>query len=123
METAKWNSDPRVAFGSPGGDDGRIEELIAEISRTIRAAEPGRRAELKELAEALLHDEVSSVVEMPTELESVPRRNSSNPLLAGLLLMLLGLGFFVIFPLLGLSVGSIGVVLATWGVFVAWFRK
>lgn len=105
------------------GAESRIEELVAEIVRTVRAAEPERRAGLKELAEVLLHDEVSSIVEMSTQSESSPRRYGSNPLLAGLLLILVGAGFLIIVPLVGLTLACIGVVLAAWGSFISWFRK
>ena len=103
--------------------ENRVEELVAEISQTIRAAEPERRAELKELAEALLRDEMSSIVEMTSQIESAPRRYSSNPLLAGLLLILLGLGFLVIVPAVGITLGFITVVLAAWGGFMRWIKK
>jgi hypothetical protein len=131
METAKREPAVDVApdetvrpqRDSVSASESRIEELVGEISRTIRAAEAERRAGLKELAETLLHDEISSIVDIPTQQESAPRRHSSNPLLAGLLLILVGLGFLVIVPLVGLTLAFIGVVLAAWGGFISWFRK
>jgi hypothetical protein len=131
METAKREPDVDVASDetvrpqrdSISASESRIEELVAEISRTIRAAEAERRAGLKELAETLLHDEVASIVDIPTPHETAPRHHSSNPLLAGLLLILVGLGFLVIVPLVGLTLAFIGVVLAAWGGFISWFRK
>jgi hypothetical protein len=103
--------------------ENQVEALVSEISRIIRAAEPERRAGLKELAETLLHDEVSSIADAAAPVGSAPLRYSSNPLLAGLLLIVLGLGLLLILPPVGATIAFFGVVLAAWGGFISWFRK
>ncbi|HEX2928859.1 MAG TPA: hypothetical protein VHV54_04045 [Candidatus Binatia bacterium] len=103
--------------------ENQVEALVSEISRVINAAEPEKRAGLKELAETLLHDEVSSIADAAAPPESGPLRYSSNPLLAGLLLIVLGLGLLLILPPVGATIAFFGVVLAAWGGFISWFRK
>jgi hypothetical protein len=99
-----------------------VEKLVSEISGVIRSAEPEKRAGLKELAETLLHEEISTIVESPAgPWQSSPSR--VNPLAAGLLLVLLGLGFVLLFPLVGMTVTFIGAVLVVWGGAISWFRK
>jgi hypothetical protein len=134
METAKRTPDdftppghtapaPHAGNSSVAAIERRVEQLVAEIGQTIRAAEPERRAELKELADTLLRDEVSSIVDTPSQSQSAQRRNSSHPLFAGLLLVVLGGGFLLILPAMGFAIAFIGVVLAAWGGFISWFRK
>jgi len=133
MESAKRKPDTDASSGSGQSlrdidsaivaGETRLEELVAEISDTIRAARPERRAGLKELAETLLHDEVASISAVAPQVESVQRRNSSNPLFAGLLLIMLGLGFLLIVPLVGITLAFIGVILAAWGGLMSWSRK
>ena len=48
----------------------RVERLVTDISRVIQAAEPAKRAGLKELAETLLHEEISTVSEKSQAVES-----------------------------------------------------
>jgi ATP-dependent Zn protease len=45
----------------------QIEELVADISRLIRSVEPEQRSGFKELAETLLHEEISTIVEEKTD--------------------------------------------------------
>lgn len=101
----------------------QVEKLIAEIGGVIRAAEPERRAGLKDLAETLLHEEVATIAEEKRTLETEPRRLGSNPLAAGILLTLLGLGFLLMVPLIGLTLTAIGILLALSGAVMSWFKK
>lgn len=110
-------------YNSSTGGENRIEILIAEVGGVIRGAAPERRAELKELAETLLHDEVSSIVEITTQPASEARRSGANPLLPGLLLIAFGLGLMLIVPPVGMTLGVIGLILAIWGGFMSWLRK
>ena len=102
--------------------ENQVEALVSEIGRVIHAAEPERRAGLKEMAETLLHEEVSSIADVTAPVESSPLRYSSNPLLAGLLLIVLGLGLLLIVPPVGMTIAFLGLVLAAWGGFISWFR-
>lgn len=101
----------------------RVEKLVSEISGVIRSAEPEKRAGLKELAETLLHEEISTIVEESPSAPGQASQSRLNPLAAGLLLVLLGLGFLLLFPLVGMTVAFIGAVLVVWGGAISWFRK
>jgi hypothetical protein len=95
----------------------QVEKLVGDIGRAIRNAEPGRRAGLKELAETLLHEEIASIPEQSqadtAEMSAVRKR--ANPLAAGILLGLFGLGLALIVPFIGLTLAAIGVILVVWG--------
>jgi len=119
---------PTPDHSSPSNDYGlkieeQVERLVTDISRVIQAAEPAKRAGLKELAETLLHEEISTISEESQAVESQVKRSRVNPLAAGILLILLGLGMFVIVPFIGLTLGLIGLVLAIWGGTMSFFRK
>jgi hypothetical protein len=101
----------------------QVEKLVADIGRVIRAAEPEKRAGLKELAETLLHEEVSTFTEAPRHIEDGPSRSSANPLAAGILLGILGLGLLLIIPLVGATLAVIGVILVIWGGIISWSKK
>lgn len=102
--------------------DEQVEKLVADIAGIIQAAQPEKRAELKDLAEALLHDEISSIAE-GTAVAAQTRPYRLNPLPAGILIGLLGLGFFLIFPLIGLTLVAIGAVLMISGGVMSWLKK
>jgi hypothetical protein len=122
METAA-SSLPQTEFELK--TEQQVERLVGDIGRAIRNAEPGRRAGLKELAETLLHEEIVSISEEPqadaAEVTAVRRR--ANPLAAGILLGLFGLGLAIIVPFIGLTLGAIGVILVLWGGVISWSRK
>jgi hypothetical protein len=111
------------ASESPTRAEERIERLVTEISREIQSAEPSRRAELKELAETLLHEEIVTIAEEPVEARPEGPRKRANPLAAGLLLALLGLGLAIIVPFVGLTLAAIGFCLVLWGGVISWLRK
>jgi hypothetical protein len=118
------STDPSFSLAeSTEKTEERVEELIADIGRTIRAAEPEKRPGLKELAETLLHEEVSTIAEATQPVESPVARAGSNPLFAGILLVLVGLGFLLVLPPVGLTLAAIGAVLAVWGGVMSWFKK
>lgn len=100
--------------------DQRIEQAVAEIGATIRGAEPARRGELKEFAEALLRDEISPILEQNSPSRTPVAAQRSNPLFAGVLIALLGGAFFLLFPLVGLALGGIGAILMIWGGILSW---
>mgnify|MGYP003578349888 CR=1 FL=1 len=111
------------SYGSADAADQKVEKLVADIAGVIRSVEPEKRTELKELAEALLHDEISSIPEGTAPAPAPADGQRSNPLLAGILLTLLGLGFFLLFPLVGLALAGIGATLMIWGGVLSWLRK
>jgi hypothetical protein len=114
-------------LSTPGNFDRRadqqVEKLVADIAGVIRTAAPGKRAELKDLAEALLHDEISSIVESSTPPERATPAYRVNPLLPGVLIALVGVGFLLIFPMVALTLVALGAVLMIWGAAMSWFRK
>ena len=112
--------------GSPDPNhepDAKIERMVGEIAAVIRTAGPDRRSELKELTEALLRDEISSIPESPSAATRTTVAKSANPLFAGILLTLFGLGFSLLLPLVGLALGAIGIGLAIWGVVMSSLRR
>lgn len=106
-----------------GGAEERVEKLVAEIGEVIRTAEPTRQMELSELAETLIHEEVSTIPAQSQQPASAPSRRGFNPLPLGLILMVLSVGLFVIVPLLSLILAAVGVILAVWGGIMSWRGK
>jgi hypothetical protein len=70
-----------------------------------------------------LHEEVSTLSEEPRQVEDGPSRSSANPLAAGILLGILGLGLLLIIPLVGATLAVIGLILAIWGGIISWSKK
>jgi hypothetical protein len=103
--------------------DHQVERLVSDIAGVIRSAEPGKRAELKDLAEALLRDEFSSIAESSVSVAVPSREYGLNTLLPGILIIVLGLAFFLIFPLVGLTLAGMGAVLTIWGGLLSWLKK
>ena len=101
----------------------KVETLVSEVASVIRSVAPERRGELKELAETLLHDEISSIMERDPAAQTPAAGSRSNPLLPGILLTLLGLGFLLLFPLVGFALAAFGAALVIWGVVLSWLRK
>ena len=103
--------------------DQKVEKLVTDIAGVIRSVAPEKRGELKELAEALFHDEISAIAETTTAARTPAVAQRLNPLLPGVLLTLLGLGFFLLFPLVGFALAGIGASLMIWGAALSWLRK
>lgn len=101
----------------------QVEYLVADIGRVIRSAEPDKRGGLKQLAEALLHEEVVTIPEDTPQTQAAPERSRLNPLAPGILLILLGLGLMLIIPLIGVTLAVIGLIMAVWGGVISGFRK
>ncbi len=119
-------SDQQISTGLRGSEssaDLKVEKMIAEIGSVIRSAAPAQRGELKELAETLLREEVSSIPEETRAPPAAAGARSSNPLFAGILLTILGLAFFLLFPFVGAALGAIGVGLMIWGAVLSGIRK
>ncbi len=112
------------ASGATVGPEQEVEKLTAVIGAVIRAAAPEKRAGLKELAETLLHQEISTITES-TAPNGGPASSyrRMNPLASGILILLFGLGFLLIFPLVGVVLAVIGTALMLWGGVMSWARK
>lgn len=115
--------EPNAASAADNRSEEQVERLIADISRVIRAAEPEKRAGLKELAETLLHEEVATIAEEAPQTQRALERSRMNPLAPGILLIILGLGLMLIIPLIGVTLAAIGLIMAVWGGVISGFRK
>jgi hypothetical protein len=100
-----------------------VEKLVAEIGSVIRAAEPERRDELKELAETLVHEEMSTIPAQAEPAKDYFAHRSVNPLAGGILLTLLGAGFALIIAPVGVGLMLIGLFLVIWGAIISWAKK
>ncbi|HEY7216908.1 MAG TPA: hypothetical protein VH985_00850 [Candidatus Binatia bacterium] len=105
------------------GTDQQVETLVAELSRVVRTAEPEKRAGLKELAETLLHEELSTVIDAAEKVETGQSRSRFNPLAPGILLGILGLGLLLIVPPVGVTLAGIGLILVLWGAVMSGLRR
>ena len=101
----------------------QVEKLVAEIGQVIRAAEPERRAGLKELAETLLHEEIVTIGEEPRATAVESPRARFNPLAPGILLAVLGFALALVIPFVGLTLAGIGVLLVLWGGVLSVLKK
>lgn len=110
-------------YGSSLQAEQQVEKLVADIAAVIRSAEPEKRGELKELTEALIRDEMASIGERADSIQTTTGSPHVNPLFAGILLTLLGVGFFLLFPLVGLALAAIGAALTIWGGVLSWLRR
>jgi hypothetical protein len=100
-----------------------VEKLVAEIGRVIRTGEPEGRDELKELAETLVHEEMSTIPAQPEPAKDYFAQRSVNPLAGGILLTLLGAGFALIITPVGVGLMLIGLFLVIWGAIMSWAKK
>jgi hypothetical protein len=98
-----------------------IERLAQEIGRLIQGADPQRRDDLKELAFALIREELIH------KLEAEPHAGGStpaafNPLGTGVLIFFLGAGLSFVFGPVGLLLMFGGVIFVIWGALISWFK-
>ncbi|HYT53484.1 MAG TPA: hypothetical protein VEQ38_02135 [Verrucomicrobiae bacterium] len=100
-----------------------VEKLVAEIGSVIRTADPERRGELKELAETLVHEEMSTIAAQAEPAKDYFAQRSVNPLAGGILLTLLGAGFTLIIAPVGVGLMLIGLFLVIWGAIISWAKK
>jgi hypothetical protein len=100
-----------------------VEKLVAEIGSVIRAAEPERRDELKELAETLVHEEMSTIPAQAEPAKESFAQHRVNPLAGGIFLTVIGAGFALIVTPVGLALVLIGLLLIIWGAIMSWTKK
>jgi hypothetical protein len=112
-------SDPPNA--APQAREQEIERLAQEIGRLIQGAEPERREDLKELAFALIREELIHNAEGEQGVGgSTPA--PFNPLGTGVLIFCLGAGLSFIFGPVGLVLMLGGLVFVVWGALISWFK-
>jgi hypothetical protein len=112
-------SDPPHA--APLAREQEIERLAQELGRLIQGAEPERRDDLKELALALIREELIHDAERDERAQgTVPA--PFNPLGTGVLIFFLGAGLSFVFGPVGLVLMLGGLIFVIWGALISWFR-
>jgi hypothetical protein len=111
-------SDP--PNGAPEAREHEIERLAQEIGRLIQGAHPERREDLKELAFALIREELIHSVEGEVRGGSTPA--PFNPLGTGILIFLLGAGLSFVFGPVGLVLMIGGLIFVVWGAIISWIK-
>jgi hypothetical protein len=98
-----------------------IERLAQEIGRLIQGAAAERRDDLKELAFALIREELIHKVEAaPGAGGSAPA--AFNPLGTGILIFCLGAGLSFVFGPVGLLLMFGGLIFVIWGALISWIK-
>ncbi len=113
-------SDP--PNGAPQAREQEIERLSQEIGRLIQGAEPQKREDLKELAFALIREELIH----DAEGEEIGRGSVPapfNPLGTGVLIFCLGAGLSFIFGPVGLVLMLGGLIFIVWGALISWIKR
>ena len=112
-------SDPTTAASQAREQE--IERLAQELGRLIQRADPERQEDLKELAFALIREEL--IHEAPGEASgggSTP--GPFNPLGTGVLIFLLGAGLSFVFGPVGLVLMLGGLIFVVWGALITWIK-
>ena len=112
-------SDP--PNGAPEAREQEIERLAQEIGHLIQGANPERREDLKELAFALIREELIHSAE-GEEIGGGSTPAPFNPLGTGILIFVLGVGLSFIFGPVGLVLMLGGLIFVVWGAFISWFK-
>jgi hypothetical protein len=113
---------PDPPIGAPQAREQEIEKLAQEIGRLIQGADPERREDLKELAFALIREELIHRVED----EDRPGGSTPapfNPLGTGILIFFLGGGLSFIIAPIGLVLMMGGLIFVVWGALISWFKR
>lgn len=98
-----------------------IERLAQEIGRLIQGADPERREDLKELAFALIREElIHEIGDQGSGGGSTPA--PFNPLGTGVLILILGAGLSFIFGPVGLLLMFGGLIFIVWGAIISWVK-
>lgn len=98
-----------------------IERLAQELGRLIQGADSDRREDLKELAFALVREELIHEAESEKSgrgLTPAP----FNPLGTGVLIFFLGAGLSFIFGPVGMVLMLGGLIFVIWGALISWIK-
>ncbi|HXF76936.1 MAG TPA: hypothetical protein VNN13_12635 [Methylomirabilota bacterium] len=87
----------------------------------IQGADPERREDLKELAFALIREELIHQPDEPAAAGAAPA--PFNPLGTGVLIFVLGGGLSFVFGPVGLALMIGGAIFVVWGGLISWFRR
>jgi len=106
---------------APQAREQEIERLAQELGRLIQGADADRREDLKELAFALIREELIHKIEGENKTGgSTPA--PFNPLGTGVLIFFLGAGLSFIFGPVGLVLMLGGLIFVVWGALISWFK-
>jgi hypothetical protein len=112
-------SDPPNA--APQAREQEIERLAQELGGLIQGADPERRDDLKEMAFALIREElIHDAGSDEAAKGSAPA--PFNPLGTGVLIFFLGAGLSFIFGPVGLVLMLGGLIFVVWGALLSWFK-
>jgi hypothetical protein len=112
-------SEPPTA--APQAREQEIERLAQELGRLIQGAEPERREDLKELAFALIREELIHDAERD-ESGGGSTPAPFNPLGTGVLIFVLGAGLSFVFGPVGLVLMLGGLIFVVWGTLISWYK-
>ena len=98
-----------------------IERLADEISRAIQRSPADQRHELRSYASSLISDIATQSPIQPNQTGAQPERRPFGLVAAGLALLVIGAGFALMIPPIGLTLMALGVVLAIWGGIAGWW--
>lgn len=98
-----------------------IEELAQRIGRLLRAMDPQKREDLVELAHSLIREEMIQGRGGEEVAEGSPP-GPLNPLGAGVLFLIVGVGLSFIFGPVGLLLMLGGVIFIVWGAIISWVK-
>jgi hypothetical protein len=98
-----------------------IERLVEEISRAIQRGPADQRDELRSYASSLINDIATGAPVPPSQTSGQTERRPFGLVAAGLALLVIGAGFALMIPPIGLTLMALGVVLAIWGGIAGWW--
>jgi hypothetical protein len=106
---------------APQAREQEIERLAQELGRLIQGADADRRDDLKELAFALIREELIHKIE-DEDKTGGSTLAPFNPLGTGVLIFFLGAGLSFIFGPVGLVLMLGGLIFIVWGALISWLR-
>jgi hypothetical protein len=98
-----------------------IERWVDEINRAIQRSPADQRLELRSYASSLINDIATEPPVQSSEISAQGERRPFGLVAAGLALFVLGGGFALIIPPIGLALVALGVILALWGAVAGWW--
>jgi hypothetical protein len=110
------------AHPAPEAREQEIERLAQELGRLIQGADPERREDLKELAFALIREELIHEAGGDGNATAGSTPAPFNPLGTGVLIFVLGAGLSFVFGPVGLVLMLGGVIFVVWGALISWFK-
>jgi hypothetical protein len=98
-----------------------IERLVDEITRAIQRSPADQRHELRSYASSLINDIATESPAQTSQTAAKTERRPFGLVAAGLALLIIGAGFALMIPPIGLTLIALGVVLAIWGGIAGWW--